>query len=99
MNNFPFRYGIHNFKPQSVLNNSKRLRQNDSDASENEHSQPTTSSASPRFLVIYSQEERSVSSLSLFVIEKVLDGMIGTPKNIKNYVQVTTVWNMKRKGT
>ena len=35
-----------------------------------------------RFLVIHSQEERSVSSLSPFVIEKVLDGMIGTQKSI-----------------
>ena len=52
------------------------------DTSENEHSQPT-SSASPRFLVIHSQEERSVSSLSPFVIEKVLNGMAGEPRSIK----------------
>ena len=69
--------------PKASQNNPKRPRQNDSDTSENEHSQPTTSSASPRVLVIHSQEERSVSSLSPFVIEKVLDGMIGTPKSIK----------------
>ena len=69
--------------PKASQNNPKRPRQNDSDTSENEHSQPRTSSASPRFLVIHSQEERSVSSLSPFVIEKVLDGMIGTPKSIK----------------
>ena len=60
--------------PKASQNNPKRPRQNDSDTSENEHSQPITSSASPRFLVIHSQEERSVSSLSPFVIEKVLDG-------------------------
>ena len=41
------------------------------------------STASPRFLVIHSQEERSISSLSPFVIEKVLIGMAGEPKSIK----------------
>ena len=41
------------------------------------------STASPRFLVIHSQEERSISSLSPFVIEKVLIGMAGEPGSIK----------------
>ena len=68
-----------------------------SDTSENEHSQPT-SSASPRFLVIHSQEERSVSSLSPFVIEKVLNGMAGEPRSIKNFVQVTSSWNTQIKS-
>ena len=53
-------------------NNPKRPRENDSDTSENKHSQPTTSSAtsstSPRFLVITSKEERSMSSHSPFSI-------------------------------
>ena len=53
------------------------------DSSENEHNQPTTSTASPRFLVIHSTEERSISSLSPFVIEKVLTAMAGVPKSIK----------------
>ncbi|MES9994112.1 MAG: hypothetical protein ABW098_19340 [Candidatus Thiodiazotropha sp.] len=51
--------------------------------SENENSQSATSTASPRFLVITSQEERQVSSLSPFIIEKVLNGMAGVPKSIK----------------
>ena len=50
-------------------NKLKRIRENDSDTSENEHSQPTMSTASPRYLVIHSQEEKSISSLSPFVIE------------------------------
>ena len=41
------------------------------------------STASPRFLVIHSQEERSISSLSPFVIEKVFIGMAGEPKGKK----------------
>ena len=51
-------------------NKPKRPRENDSDTSENKHNQPT---ASPRFIVIQSQQERSVSSLSPFVIKKVLN--------------------------
>ncbi|MES9994362.1 MAG: hypothetical protein ABW098_20625 [Candidatus Thiodiazotropha sp.] len=70
--------------PKASQNNSKRPRSTDSDdMSENEHSQPAISSASPRFLVISSTEERSVSSLSPFVIEKVLNGIAGVPKSIK----------------
>ena len=60
-------------------NKPKRPRENASDTPENEHSQPTMSTASPRFLVIHSQEERTVSSLSPFVIQKVLNGMAGEP--------------------
>ena len=68
--------------PKASQNKPKRPRENDSDTSENKHSQPM-SSASPRFLVILLQEERSVSSLSPFVIEKVLNGMAGKPRSIK----------------
>ena len=69
--------------PKASQNKPKRPRENDSDTSENEHRQPTMSTASPRFLVIHSQEERSISSLSPFVIEKVLIGMAGEPRSIK----------------
>ena len=69
--------------PKASQNKPKRSRENDSDTSENEHSQPTMSTASPRFRVIHSQEERSISNLSPFVIEKVLIGMAGEPKSIK----------------
>ena len=60
-----------------------QLRENDSDTSESKHSQPTMSTASRPFLVIHSQEERSISSLFPLVIEKVLIGMAGEPKSIK----------------
>ena len=83
--------------PKASQNKTKRPRENDSDTSEDEHSQPT-SSASPRFLVIHSQEERSVSNLSPFVIEKVLNGMAGEPRSIKNFVQVTSSWNIQIKS-
>ena len=70
--------------PKASQNNPKRPRQNDSDTSENEYSQPTTSQPSSRFLVISSKEEdRQMSNISPFVIEKVLHGMVGVPKSIK----------------
>ena len=69
--------------PKASQSKPKRPCENDSDMSENEHSQPTMSTASPLFLVIHSQEERSISSLSPFVIEKVLIGMAGEPGSIK----------------
>ena len=69
--------------PKASQNKPKRPRENDSDTSDNEHSQPTVPTASPRFLVIHSQEERSILSLSPFVIEKVLIDMAGKPRSIK----------------
>ena len=70
--------------PKASQNNPKRPRQNDSGTSENEYSQPTTSQPSSRFLVISSKEEdRQMSNISPFVIEKVLHGMVGVPKSIK----------------
>ena len=69
--------------PKASQSKPKRPRENYSDTSENEHSQPIVSTASPRFLVIQSQEERSISSLSPFVIEKVLIDMAGEPGSIK----------------
>ena len=69
--------------PKASQNNPKRPRQNDSDTSENEYSQPT-SQPSSRFLVISSKEEdRQMSNISPFVIEKVLHGMVGVPRSIK----------------
>ena len=85
--------------PKASQNKPKRPRENDSDTSENEQSQPTMSTASPRFLVIHSQEERSISSLSPFVIDKVLIGMAGEPKSIKkSFAQVTYLWNILTKS-
>ena len=67
-------------------NKPKRPRQNDNDTSGNGHSRPTMSTASPRFRVIHSQEERSKSSLSPFVIETVLIGMAGEPNSMTRAV-------------
>ena len=69
--------------PKASQNKPKRPRENDPDTLESEHSQPTMSTASPRFLVIHSQGESSISSFSPFVIEKVLIGMASEPRSIK----------------
>ena len=71
-------------KPKSSQPTSKRIRETDSDdPSENELSQPTSSTATPRFLVISATEERQMSSLSPFVIEKTLHGIAGVPKSVE----------------
>ena len=63
---------------------SKRIRETDSDdPSEKELSQPTSSTATPRFSVISSTEERQMSSLPPFVIEKTLHGITSVPRSIK----------------
>ena len=70
--------------PKSSQPTSKRIRETDSDdPSENELNQPTSSTATPRFLVISFTEERQMSSLCPFVIEKTLHGIAGVPKSIK----------------
>ena len=70
--------------PKASQNNPKRPRQNDSDTSQYEYSQPTTSQPSSHFLVIsLKEEERQISNISPFAIEKVLHGMVGVPKSIK----------------
>ena len=37
----------------------------------------------PKFLVISSKEEKQITTLSPFIIEKQLESLIGTPKNVK----------------
>ena len=37
----------------------------------------------PKFLVIQSKKEKQITSLSPFIIEKQIDSLIGTPKNVK----------------
>ena len=57
------------------------------DSSEDE-TQPTTFTFKanenfPKFLVIQSREEKQITSLSPFIIEKQIESLIGTPKKCK----------------
>ena len=70
--------------PKASQHSSKRQREFDpDDTSESEHSRQTTSTATPCFLVIASRQDRQMSSLSPFVIEKTLHGIADVPKSIK----------------
>ena len=44
---------------------------------------PATDSSFPRFLVVESAESKQLSTLSPFIVEKQLNGLIGTPKSVK----------------
>ena len=44
---------------------------------------PTSDSSFPRFIVIESKESKQLTTLSPFIVEKQLNGLIGTPKSVK----------------
>ena len=47
-----------------------------------------------KFLVISSKEDKPISSLSPFIIEKQIESIIGTPKNIKkNKIKNGLFWS------
>ena len=52
----------------------------------------------PRFIVILSQEEKAVTSLSPFVIEKQIESVIGTPKSVKKLKNRTLLVEASRKS-
>ena len=73
-----------NSNPKASQHSSKRQREFDSDdTSESKHSQQTTSTATPCFLVIASRQDRQMSSLFPFVIEITLHGIAGVQKSVK----------------
>ena len=62
---------------------SKNKRQRPDSDDETEASTIFTSDNFPRFLVIKSEEDKTITSLSPFVIEKQIESFIGTPKTVK----------------
>ena len=44
-----------------------------------------------KFLVISSKEDKPITSLSPFIIEKQIESIIGTPKNVKK--KKKKIWN------
>ena len=56
--------------------------------SSEDETQPTTFTFKanenfPKFLVISSKEEKQITSLLHFIIEKQIESLIGTPENVK----------------
>ena len=52
----------------------------------------------PKFLIIKSLEEKSITSLSPFVIEKQIESLIGTPKTVKKLKNQTLLVETTRKS-
>ena len=81
------------------MGNDKRKRTKqtpESDISDfDENSQPSTTSTNdtpqhfPRFILVESKEEgRQITSLSPFLIQKVIQSIAGEPENIKKTTQI-----------
>ena len=68
-----------------MASNRKRILQieSDDDADQSAHFIFKSNETFPRFLVIQSEEAKEITSLSPFVIEKQIEGLIGTPKSVK----------------
>ena len=78
---------------------SKNKRQRPDSDDETEASPIFTSDNFPRFLVIKSEEEdKSITSLSPFVIEKQIESFIGTPKTVKKLKNKTLLVETTRRA-
>ena len=79
--------GAHSYRTKKIITMASRKRFLAFDSLEDD-TQPTTFTFKanknfPKFLVISSKEEKQVTSLSPFIIEKQIESLIGTPKNVK----------------
>ena len=84
-----------------MATNSKRILQtteSDDDADQSPHFIFKSNETFPRFIVIQSQEEKAVTSLSPFVIEKQIENVIGTPKSVKKLKNRTLLVETSRKS-
>ena len=50
-----------------------------------------------KFLVILSKEDKPITSLSPFIIEKQIESLIGTPKNVKKLKKWNSFGRNKQK--
>ena len=65
-------------------NSSSSTSLSESDGSDTEQITDSRPTNFPRFFLIESNEERKITSLSPFLIEKVLCGIVGEPKSVKS---------------
>ena len=96
----PPNLGLHqsqdNNGKRPVSSQGKRARTSDTDSDDD---QPK-STAFPKFILIQNlnTEEEKVTSLSPFIIEKVIEGLIGTPKTVKKLRDNSILIETLRKG-
>ena len=94
--------GAHSYRTKNFITMASRKRFLAFDSSEDE-TQPTTFTFKanenfPKFLVIQSKEEKQITSLSPFIIEKQIESLIGTPKNVKKLKNGTLLVETNRKS-
>ena len=83
-----------------MATNRKRILQteSDDDADQSLHFVFKSNETFAKFLVIQSLEEKAVTSLSPFVIEKQIESLIGTPKSVKKLKNKTLLVETSRKS-
>ena len=87
--------GAHSYRIKNFITSRKRFLAFDSSEDD---TQPTTFTfkANENFaklLVISSKEDKPITSLSPFIIEKQIESLIGTPKNVKKIKKWNSFWS------
>ena len=94
--------GAHSYRIKNFITMASRKRFLAFDSSEND-TQPTTFTFKAnenfaKYLVISSKEDKPITSLSPFIIEKQIESIIGTPKNVKKLKNGTLLVETNRKS-
>ena len=94
--------GAHSYRIKNFIIMASRKRFLAFDSSEDD-TQPTTFTFKAnenfaKFLVISSKEDKPITSLSPFIIEKQIESLIGTPKNVKKLKNGTLLVETNRKS-
>ena len=94
--------GAHSYRIKTFITMASRKRFLAFDSSEDD-TQPTTFTFKAnenfaKFLVISSKEDKPITSLSPFIIEKQIESIIGTPKNVKKLKNGTLLVETNRKS-
>ena len=94
--------GAHSYRIKNFITMASRKRFLAFDSSEDD-TQPTTFTFKAnenfaKFLVISSKEDKPITSLSPFIIEKQIESIIGTPKNVKKIKNGTLLVETNRKS-
>ena len=94
--------GTHSYRIKNFITMASQKRFLAFDSSEDD-TQPTTFTFKAnenfaKFLVISSKEDKPITSLSPFIIEKQIESLIGTPKNVKKLKNGTLLVETNRKS-
>ena len=94
--------GAHSYRIKNFITLASRKQFLAFDSSE-DNTQPTTFTFKAnqnyaKFLVISSKEDKPITSLSPFIIEKQIESIIGTPKNVKKLKNGTLLVETNRKS-